>query len=172
MNRLFKLLGFRDREYRGDGFCVRVEPIFREVISVIHARDGTNLKLSGQRTGRKWEGIEVLIPQELDAARVPQVVGDLETAFHAMRTGYVIVRKAGIDVVPETERQEAIAELRAMGYEIEILSDNKIRQTRRAGAPRHDLETLRNQSPRMMSLIQSLRGTRQRFEILAQSKEC
>jgi hypothetical protein len=58
-----------------------------------------------------------------------------------------------------------------MGYEIEILLDNKIRQTRRAGVPRHDLETLRNPTPRMMSLIQSLHGTRQRFGILAKSKE-
>ena len=88
-----------------------------------------------------------------------------------MRYGYVIVRKAGIEVVPKTEQQEALAELREMGYEIEILPDNKIRQTRRAGAPRRDLETLRNQTPRMMSLIQSLHGTRQRFEILAKSKE-
>lgn len=88
-----------------------------------------------------------------------------------MRYGYVIARKVGIDVVPKNEQREALAELREMGYEIEILPDNKIRQTPRAGAPRRDLETLRNQTPRMMSLIQSLHGTRQRFEILAKSKE-
>jgi hypothetical protein len=73
--------------------------------------------------------------------------------------------------VPETEQQSALAELHDMGYEIEILLGRKVRQTWRVGAPRPDLDTLKKQTPRMMSLIQSLYGTRQRFEVLAKSKE-
>ena len=76
-----------------------------------------------------------------------------------------------VDIVPETERQSALAELREMGYEIEILPDGKIRHTRSAGAPRQNVETLRKQAPRMVSLIQSVHGTRQRLETLAKSKE-
>jgi len=172
MNRLLKLLGYRDRDYRGDDFSVRIEPILREGVSVIHTRHGTRLDLSGERIGRKWEGIEVRIPQEVEAVQVPQIVRDLETAFGALRYGYVIARKGGVETVPETERQAAIAELREMGYEIEVSSDRtQIRQTLRAGALRPDIETARRTSPRMISLLQSIQGTRERFEILARSKE-
>jgi len=171
MNWLLKLLGYREREYFGDDFSVRIEQIFREVVSVIYTRQGKSLNLSGERIGKKWEGIHVYLPADVEAAHVAQIVRDLETAFGVLRYGYVISRKTGVDLVPETERQAAVAELREMGYEIEILPDGKIRQTRRAGAPRQDSETLRKQVPRMMSLIQSVHGTRRRFETLAKSKE-
>ena len=171
MNWLLELLGYRGREYREDDFSVRIEPIFREVVSVIYTRQGKGLQLGGERIGKKWEGIEVQLPPTLEGAQVAQVVRDLETAFVRLRYGYVIARKTGVDTVPEPERQGALAELREMGYEIEILQDGKIRQTKRAGAPRQDVETLRKQAPRINSLIQSLRGTRQRLETLAKSKE-
>jgi hypothetical protein len=85
--------------------------------------------------------------------------------------GYVISRQTGIDVIPEAEKQAAIAELNEMGYEVEVLPNRRIRQTRRADAPPQDRESLRKTTPRMMSLIHSLHGTRQRYEILAKSKE-
>jgi hypothetical protein len=171
MNWLLKLLSRRDREYGGDGFRVRLDPVFREVVSVTHKRQGTTTKLGGESIGKKWEGISVQIPLEIEAVQAVQIARDLATAFEGMRYGYLITHKIGIDVVPESERHAAIVELREMGYEIEFLSHGKIRQTKRAGAPRHDIETLRKQAPHMMSLIQSLRGTRPRFEVLAKSKE-
>lgn len=171
MNWVLKLLGYREREYCANDFSVRIEPIFREAVSVIHTRLGASLKLSGERIGRKWEGIEVWIPPEIETAQMLQIVHDIETAFGAMGYGYVIARKSGTDIVPEEEKQAAMAELNEMGYDVEILPDRKIRQTPRAGAPRRDIETLRRQGPRMMSLLQALPGTRQRFEILAKSRE-
>jgi hypothetical protein len=171
MNWVLKLLGYRDREYRGDGFSARIEPIMREVVSIVHTRNGASLNLGGERIGSKCKGIEVHIPPEVDADQIPQVVRDLETAFEAMRYGYVIARKTGTDIVPKEERQTAMAELYDMGYDIEILPNHKIRQTLRLGAPRRDIETVRKQTPRIMSLMQSLHGTRPRWEILAKSKE-
>ncbi len=158
-------------EYRTGEFAVRVEPIVREAVSVIYTRDGVSLNLDAERIGSKWEGIEVLIPQEVEAGQVPQLVRDLQTAFAAMQYGYVITRKVGTEIVPEPERQAAIAELREMGYETEILPDGVIRQTRRAGATCPDIETLRKMAPRTMALVETVRGRRQRFEILAKSKD-
>jgi len=172
MNWLLKLLGYRDREYRGDDFSVRIKPIAREGVSITHTRNGIRLDLGGERIGKKWEGIEVHLPQKVDPARVSQIGRDLETAFRAMRYGYVIAHLAGMEVVPEAERQAAIAELRDMGYEIEVSTDRKqIRQKRIAGAPHSDIETLRKQTSRMMSLMQSVHGCRARLEILARSGE-
>jgi hypothetical protein len=170
MNWLFKLLGYRDRRYRGKDFSLRIEPIMREVVSVIYIRNGTTFNFGGERIKSSAEGIHVLIPQEVEATYLPQIVRDITSALKTMGYGYVIDRNVGVDVVPETERHAAMAELRKMGYEIEILPDQRIRQTQKAGAPRQDVETLRRQAPRMMALIQTVHGKRPRFEILAKSQ--
>ena len=81
MNWLPKLLGHRDREYRGDDFSVRIQPGFRELVSVIHTRSGTTLTLDGERIGRKWEGIDVRIPEDVESERARQIGRDLETGW-------------------------------------------------------------------------------------------
>ena len=171
MNWLRQLLGLGGKQHRETDFSVHLKPLFRENVSVIYTRGGTSLAFAGQRIGRKWKGIEVHIPAQFESERVPQIVADLETAFRALGEGYVIARGSQSEIVPEAERQAAIAELSEMGYEVEVLTDGKIRQTRRANAPRHDIETLRRTTPRMMSLLQAVHGTRSRLEILAESKE-
>jgi hypothetical protein len=171
VNRILKLLGYRDREYRAGDYSVPIESIFREVVSVIYKRQRTTHNLSGARIGSKRRGIQVFIPSELDAAQIPRIVLDLKTALEAMEYGYVIVRETSVEIVPEPERQAAIAEFRATGWEIEILSDGKITQTARAGAPQVDIETLRARTPRMMTLVQTVHGRRQLIEILAKLAE-
>jgi hypothetical protein len=59
MNWLLKKLGYRDRQYRGSDFSMRIEPMGREALSVIYTRQGTSLNLDGKRIGSKWEGIEM-----------------------------------------------------------------------------------------------------------------
>jgi hypothetical protein len=54
MNWLLKLLGHRGREYRGDGFRVRIDYVFREVVSIIHTREGTTLKHDVAAPGCPW----------------------------------------------------------------------------------------------------------------------
>lgn len=172
MHWLLKKLGYRDRQFRGSDFTVRIEPMGREAVYVIHTRQGTSLNFDGQRIGRKWEGIEVCIPHEVEAAPASQIVRDLEAAFQAMDYDYIIARLTEVETVLETERQAAIAELRQMGYELEISADRKqIRQKWIAGTPKPGLEAIRKTTPRYMALLQAVRGTRQRFEILARSKE-
>jgi hypothetical protein len=172
MNWLRKVLGHRGREYRGADFSVRIEPIMREAVSVIHSYEGTTLNLDGERIGKKWEGIEVHIPQEVNGEKTAHIVSHLEAAFQALGYGYVIARLARVEVVDEAERQVAVAQLREMGYEIGVSADRRqIRQTAMPGAPRQDIETLRKQTPRMMSLIEAIHGTRKHFQILAKSKD-
>lgn len=178
MNWLLKKLGYRERkprrgrEYRGADFFVRMEPRFRELVSITYQREGSTLNLDGERIGKRWEGVSVKIPKQVDAARVPQLVADLETAFRAMGDDYVIYRSLGTDAVPEAEREAAMTELRDMGFEIDVSPDgSQVRQKRREGAPQLDAETMRKQTPRIMSLIHAVRGKRERFEILAKSKD-
>ena len=172
MNWLLKKLGYRDRQYHGSDFSVRIEPMGREAVDVIHTRQGASLNLDGQRIGRKWEGIAVYIPREVDAERASQIAHDLEAAFQAMDYGYEIARLSEIETVPETERQAAIAELRQMGFELEVSADRKqISQKWIAGTPKPSREAIRKAIPRQMALLQAVHGTRQHLEILAKSKE-
>jgi hypothetical protein len=172
MIRLLTLLGYHDRKYRGDGFTVRIRPVFREVVHIIHTRRGTTLKLNGERIGRKWEGIGARIPPEVDAVNIRQIVSDLQIAFAAMGYKYVIDHKVAIEIVPETEKQAALTALREMGFEIEVSPDGKqVRQTWQRGVQRPDKETARLMGPRMMSLLQAVSGIRSRIEVLAQSED-
>ena len=161
----------RKEEYRGNDFSVRIEPIIREVVSVSYTCHGSILKMEGELIGPNWEGIGVKIPESIEDGQVAHIVRDLEAAFVALGIGYKIDRRVGIDIVPEPERQAALAELRAMGHEIEVLPGQGVRLTKRAGAPPQDIGALRQQTTRMMSLIMSVQGTRQRIETLAKSKD-
>jgi hypothetical protein len=87
-----KLLGYRPRKYRDDQFSVQIKSMAREGVAVFYKRNEVSLELKGERTGSKWEGIQVIIPSEVEITRVPQMAQDLETALRAMDYEYVIVR--------------------------------------------------------------------------------
>ncbi len=175
MNWLRRLFGDHDveyGEYRGSDFSVRIKPGSRELVTVIHTREGTVLSLGGERIGKKWQGISVHIPQEVEAARASQIGRDLETAFRALRYGYEIAYLKRVETVPETEREAAIAELRAMGYQIEVSADRRKLSLKKLPDAMHiNIEIARKQAPRMKSLLESVHGTRPQFEILAKSEE-
>jgi len=156
--------------YRGDGFTVRIVPGQREVVSIIHERGGVRLELGGERVGKKWDAIEVRIPQEIEAARASQVARDLEEALRAKRLGYVISRALGTEIVPESERQAARAELRGMGFEAQVSADGTTVNLTKIIAPGRSAEESRKLTARMMALVAAVRGKRRRFKILAQSK--
>ena len=52
MSWLFKKLGYREREYRGDDFSVRVEPGFREIVTIVHTRQPTIRRLDKEKPRR------------------------------------------------------------------------------------------------------------------------
>ena len=169
---LFNKLGYGDREYRGDDFSVRVEQGFREIVRIVHTRRGVTRLLDGERIGKRWQGIAVYLRSEVEAGDAAEIVRDLETAFAALRYGYVISRTAGVEVVPEAEQQKALAELHEIGFDVEVSADGK--QTslkRRSGVPPPDPNAAKRAAPRMMALLRSVRPTRQRVDILARSKD-
>ena len=169
---LLKKLFRRDRAYRGDGFTVQIVPGQREIVSIIHERAGVELKLGGERIGEKWDAIDVRIPEEVEATRALQVARDLEAAFQARGLGYVISRALGTEVVPETEREAAMTELREMGFKAQMSTDGKaVNTTKIPGAPQRSIEQWRSLGPRVMTLVSAIRGKHPRFEILAQSKK-
>ncbi len=160
----------RDREYRGESFHLRIEPGVRELVSLFYTSQGTTLKLSGERGGENLEGIHIFIPPEVESNRGAEIARDIATGLGAMRYGYVIAQKTGEEIVPEAEREAALAELRAMGYDLEVSADRKRIQIRKkSGPPRAERGPIRPWGLRMKELLLSVHGTRPRHEILAKS---
>jgi len=102
LNSLLKLLGYRARKHSGDGFSVEIRSLVREGILVIYTRSGMSLDLVGERTGRKWETIQVEIPRKDDMAQVLQIAADLKSAFRAMNYEYDIV--SGLETLARSKK--------------------------------------------------------------------
>lgn len=164
-----RLLGYRDRSYRGTDFTVRIEPILREEIRVIFETHAKTWDFGGVYIGKRWQGINVVIPVEIDPLQADAIAARLTEALAAMGYGYVISRALEVETVPQSERENAISELHKMGYEIEILENGSIRQTKMPESPKVSIEELRKQTPRMMKLIEAVHGKRRHSVTLAKS---
>jgi hypothetical protein len=171
MNWLLRILGYHDREYHGDGFSVRIDPGFRELVSIVLTRGGTTRTLDGERIGKRWEGISVHLPREVEPGDVPQIVRDLETAFTALDYGYVISRTVAVEAVSEADQQAAMAELNQMGFEVEVSADRLQTSLQwKPGVRPPDIKTFKSTTPQVMYWLQSLTGRRPQIEVLAKSK--
>jgi hypothetical protein len=89
---LLRVIGYRRRKYNGHGFSVQIKSEVREGVSIVYKRHEVSLVLKGERTRRKWEGIQVSIPMDVERAQASQVVLDLKTAFGEMDYEYDIAR--------------------------------------------------------------------------------
>jgi hypothetical protein len=102
LNLFLKLLGYRPRKYSGDGLSVEIKSLVREGILVIYKRSGMSLNLIGERTGRKWETLQVEVPRKDDVAQVSQIAADLERAFRAMDYEYDI--SSGLETLARSKK--------------------------------------------------------------------
>ncbi len=163
----------RGKEYRGDGFSVRIEQGFREIVFLIISRAGNTRKLEGEWIGKSWNGIGIILAQDTDPAEVPGIVRDVETGLGALHVGYRISRMVAVDAVPEAEQQAALTELEDMGFEVERSTDlRQISTTWKPGAKRPESSKAAKEfALRMQKLISTLSGSRPRIEVLARSKE-
>jgi hypothetical protein len=159
-------------EYRGIDFIIRIRPASREALSIEYIRDGSQFILDGERIGSHWEGVKAVVPRDLEDEKAAVLVTHLEAAFRALRVEFMIIRMVDAEPVNGVDRKAAISELQDMGLGIEVSSDGKQANLKKIpGASRLDPDTSRAQAVRLMSLVHNVRGTRPRFEVLAQSKE-
>jgi len=163
----------RDKEYRGDGFSVRIQHGFRELVTLVISRDGTTRKVDGELIGKRWEGIGIRFDQHIDPADAAVIARDVVTALSALHIGYLITRTVAVDPVPEAEQHAALAELGEMGFDVERSADmRQISTTWKPGAKRPESSRAAKEfALRMQKLIGTLSGSRPRIEVLARSKE-
>ena len=162
------MFGRRRRDYRGADFSVRIVYGFRELLTIVLTRPEKTWSFDAESIGKGWRGIGLNLPKDLAPTEVPQVVHDLETSFAAMGWGFVITRTVAVDAVSDAEQNAALAELNAMGFEVERSAD--LRQVTLKPIPgvRRDAKSA---AVRMPTLIRALSGRRPRSEVLAVSKD-
>jgi hypothetical protein len=167
--RLRRLLRRGPHQYDGSGFSVSVQSIGRELVRVIYTREGRTLDLVAGCYGAAPPGIVLEVPKDLAADLVGQMVRDLSEGFARLGYGYEIYRAGEPQVVPEQERQQALAELRTMGMEATV-EDDMVRTTRLPGYKPPPKEVAVAYGIRLMKLARTVSGTRVPIEVLASGK--
>lgn len=158
----------RRKATHADGYSVEVKGVAREAVSIIY-RDGSKATdLSGELCGPRWQQISARVPDEMPADEISQIVPRVAAGLRALEFGFEIVRYDAPVPIPESERDAARQELRAMGFEPEIQPGGSIR----FGAPVHrpgSKEEAKEQALRMSRAVQSLAKTRRPRIVLARS---
>lgn len=152
------------------GFSLRIQRGARNLASVVYEEKGRTHTFEGELVGSGWRQLNLLIPSDFSGDNLDRVVTNLAKGIGELGYEYLIRRRGDSETVPDKERRAALAELRKMGWEPEISSDHSQVELRRAdGAGSPSPEEAIAQSERLKRLVQSLHGTRYKFEELARS---
>ena len=150
------------------GPCLRTLRQVRECVDLEY-RDATQtLRLSGELVGPKWKQINIMLSgQEYDR----QTLDNLVLALRDRGYEFLLFRLGEEQIIPESERDAALAELRALGFQVEVSPDRKmVRQTRTPDARRLSRGQAKEAAPRIMQLVQTVRGVRRPIEVLRKSE--
>ena len=154
--------------YDGRGYSISIHAGHRELVSVTYVRGTDSFTLDGERYGTGWDSISVWLDEKIDDGLVTQLVKDLSEGLTAMGYGFTISRFGARQAIPEDERQQAIASLRAMGMEA-IVSGDEVKLTKlptfsTAGMSRAEVIT---HGEKIMELAGIASGHRRSMTVLA-----
>jgi hypothetical protein len=156
------------------GFSLRIQRGARNLASVVYEEKGRTHAFEGELVGPGWRQLNLLIPSDFvgdgPSHDIDRVVANLSKGIGELGYEYLIRRRGESEVIPERERKAALAELRKMGWQPEISSDHSQVELKRAdGSRAPSPEEALAQSERLIRLVESLHGTRYKFEELARS---
>jgi hypothetical protein len=145
-----------------------VKRTVREGVNVEYELPGRKLVLSGESVGPRWKQLNLVVNQEI--LLTPTELENLGKELARQGYEFVIFRLGPQEIVSQEEQDSALAELKQMGYQVEISSDRRtIRESRLPGIPPPSKEQARERAPRMMELVFALSGRRRPKEVLLQS---
>ena len=151
-------------------YSVQIRKRVRECVGAVYEETGRKFVFEGELLGKKWEQISLAAPKNLPEEDLPRVVANLGVALKKLKYEFVIYRVAASEPIPEDERQAALARLREMGYDPEIIGESSsIRLRQRPNLMKQNVEQARQQGMDMMCLARTALGKRGRIEILAKS---
>jgi len=152
--------------YSNGKFSLKIVAVFRECVRLQYCRAGVTQDLSAEYVGRRWGALDVRVPSGLESGNLKSLVEDLEVGLRAMGREYLIKEIGEPVEVPQEEKERAVARLRQLGFEPEVLPDTSIRlkpsRTRQKSySARHSVE--------IMTLLQAVHGRRSLVKELAHS---
>jgi hypothetical protein len=152
------------------GFSLRIQRGARNLASVVYEEKGRSHTFEGELAGPGWRQLNLLIPSDFSGDGLDRVVANLAKGIGELGYEYLIRRRGEGEKIPEKERKAALAELRKMGWEPEISADHSQVELKRADGSRSPSpdEAIAN-SERLARLVQTIHGTRYKFEELARS---
>ena len=150
------------------GPSIRIVCQARECVDLEY-RDATQtLRLSGELVGPKWKQVNLTVPEPQSDE---QTLDNIALALRNRGYEFVISRFGEVQTIPQAEQNAALAELQSLGFQIEVSPDRKrVRQSRAPGAPRLSREQAKELAPRIMQLVQTVRGVRRPSAILRKSE--
>jgi hypothetical protein len=152
-------------------FSIRILRGAHEMMSVVYQEDARTLTFEGELVAPDWKQINLLIPADFPAEDLTRVVKNLEKGIAELGYEYRILRHGAIEAVPEEDRQRALAELRAMGWDPQVSADGAAVEMKRSeGAAALPDEIGGEQSMRVAALVMALHGKRHKLDELARSK--
>ncbi len=106
-----QLLDRGQHRYKGADFEVRIEPIWREVVSVSYSDADTSLNVEAVRTSSAWQQprIHLVIPFGFDASVVSAMASRLKEAFVGI--GYGIDISEALKPGPTTASDQQFRQL-------------------------------------------------------------
>ena len=121
-----------------------------------------------------WGGnrqLSIGIPQEMNDAEVARIVPRLAEGLTTLRREFIIVRIGTEEMLPETDRSRAAAQLRELGYDPVLSEDGQsVKLTPLRNFRRPAKNAGREQGIDIMRLVRTVRGKRARIEVLAKSE--
>ena len=146
---------------------IRIVKQSRESVDLEYRDANQALLLKGEFVGPKWKQLNVEVPSaKCDGQTLDNIALSLQNRGYE----YMVFRFGEVQVVPESERNAALAELQSMGFQVDVSPDRRsVRQSRAPGAPLMSREEAKEKAPRIMHLVQAVRGVRRPIEVLRKS---
>ena len=169
MKSIFRWLRNRDSATpASERHAIKIRRSLRECITVEYQDRSRHFTFNGELTGPRWKQINICVPEDFETNS--QVLDNLAAELHEKGYEFLIYRLGAQQVVPEGERNSALAELRSVGYQTEVSNDkHTLRLSRVPEGPSPSKKIARELAPRMMKLILATRGVRRPMEILRKS---
>ena len=147
---------------------MQIRSVGREEAYIIYSAENKKLEFRAE-IGRK-RSIYIETPRELPNEELRNIVPSLAEGLAKLRYQYLIFRKREPQIISEDERNNAIAQLRHMGIEIEeTVSHSQVQRAVVHNWPHSSTEQAKAMMSKVQDLMSKARGVREGIEILARS---
>jgi len=142
----------------------------RECVEVEYRDLNTSVVLDGEFVGPKWKQVNIVIGDKTNLGE--QTLDNLAAELRHQNYDFVIYKLGEEEQIPEAERQSALRELTAMGYQVDVSADRKtirLSLAHNGSRPPNPRDKTRELAPQMMKLSKTVRRVHRPIQILRKS---